>query len=78
MRCWEERGCHGAMSTDCPHDATGVCPRTCIYTICERQWYDRVDAMEMLDAYDVDFSATRKENCHNCRFFLARAPRIAM
>lgn len=77
MRCWEERGCKGAMSKDCPHDATGTCPRNCINTICDRPWYERADAMEMLDAYDVDFSAARMETCSTCRFFLARAPKIA-
>lgn len=65
------------MSVDCPHDATGICPRNCINTICDRPWYERADAMEMLDAYDVDFAVARTENCHNCRFFLSRAPRIA-
>lgn len=77
MRCWEDRGCHGAMSKGCPHDATGICPRDCINTICDCAWYERANAMEMLDAYDVDFSVARKESCHNCRFFLSRAPKIA-
>ena len=45
--------------------------------MCDRPWYERASGMEMLDAYDVDFGSTRKEACHNCRFFLARAPRIA-
>lgn len=48
-----------------------------MYTLCDRSWYERADAMEMFDAYDVDFGATRKESCHNCRFFLKNAPRIA-
>lgn len=77
MRCWEERGCKGSMSTNCPHDATGICPRNCINTICDNPWHETADAMEMLDAYDVDFGVARKENCHNCRFFLRNAPRIA-
>jgi hypothetical protein len=77
MRCWEERGCGGSMSADCPHDATGICPRTCMNTLCDRPWYTRASGMEMFDAYDVDFGVARKENCHNCKFFLERAPRIA-
>lgn len=77
MRCWEERGCKGALAPNCPHNATGICPRNCMYTVCDRDWYDRADAMAMLDAFDVDFGATRKENCHNCKFFLKNAPRIA-
>jgi hypothetical protein len=77
MHCWEVPGCRGMMTADCPHDATGICPRTCINTICDLPWHERASGMEMFDAYDVDFKATRKENCHNCRFFLTRAPRIA-
>ena len=79
MRCWEVLGCKGSMAPDCPHDATGICPRTCINTVhCGLPWYERASGMEMFDAYDVDFKAARKENCQNCRFFLERAPRIAI
>ena len=49
------------MSKGCPHDATGICPRDCINTICDCDWYERADAMEMLDAYDVDFSVAHKD-----------------
>lgn len=79
MRCWEMAGCKGSMASDCPHDATGVCPRTCINTVhCDLSWYERASGMEMFDAYDVDFKTARKENCQNCRFFLERAPRIVL
>ena len=77
MKCWERRGCDGNMAFDCPHDAAGICPRSCINTICDNPWHERASGMEMLSAYDVDFSAARKENCHNCKFFLEHAPRVA-
>ena len=77
MRCWELQGCGGAMSPDCPHDASGLCPRTCANTMfCERPWHERASAMEMLEYVDVDFGAARQEACQTCRFFLERAPRI--
>lgn len=77
MRCWEELGCKGAMAPTCPHDATGVCPRTCINTLgCDYSWYEHASGMEVLSAYDVDFKAARQENCQSCKFFLQNAPRI--
>ena len=79
MRCWEVLGCKGSMAASCPHDATGICPRTCMNTAhCPYPWYERADGMEMFSAYDVDFGVARKESCQNCRFFLHRAPRIVM
>lgn len=79
MRCWEVTGCKGSMAPGCPHDATGLCPRTCANTFfCDLPWYERASGMEMLEAYDVDFKAARKETCQNCRFFLTHAPKIAI
>lgn len=43
---------------------------------CTFDHYERASGMDMLDAADVDFKAARKESCHNCAFFLERAPRI--
>lgn len=78
MRCWELTGCKGTMSSNCPHHATGRCPRTCANTmLCDFPWHERASGMEMLGAYDVDFGAACQEACQNCRFFLERAPRIA-
>ncbi len=79
MRCWEETGCRGIMASGCPHDATGYCPRICSNTmVCDNPQHERALAMEMLEAFDVDFKAARKEACHNCRFFLQHAPKIAL
>ena len=79
MRCWELQGCKGAMAPNCPHDAAGLCPRTCANTMfCDHPWHERATGMEMLDAYDVDFGAARQEACQNCRFFLQHAPRVAL
>ena len=65
------------MSEGCPHDASGLCPRTCANTMfCSRPWHERAGAMEMLEATDVDFGAARQEACQTCRFFLERAPRV--
>ena len=65
------------MIDGCPHYATGICPRTCANTMhCTFDHYERASGMDMLDAADVDFKAARKESCHNCAFFLERAPRI--
>lgn len=78
MRCWEELGCRGTMAANCPHDASGICPRTCINTmVCDYPQYERASGMEMLDAFDADFKVARKENCQTCRFFLQHAPKIA-
>ncbi len=74
--CWEEPGCNYLLSDDCPHYATGICPRTCMYTVCENPQHEYATGMETFSAYDVDFSAARKENCASCRFFLKHAPRI--
>ncbi len=76
MKCWEERGCKGTTG-DCPHYATGICPRTCMYTVCANPWHEKASGMETFAAADVDFSAALKENCHSCRFFLEHAPRLA-
>ncbi|MCD8199743.1 MAG: hypothetical protein LUD25_02135 [Coriobacteriaceae bacterium] len=77
MACWEEPGCKREMLFDCPHDATGICPRSCMYTVnCENPQHERASAMETFSATDVDFSAARKENCHSCRYFLEHAPRV--
>ena len=79
MRCWEEPGCKGSMAAGCPHDATGVCPRTCVNTMnCDYPCYERAMGMEVFEAYDVDFKCARKEACQSCRFFLSHAPRIAI
>ena len=79
MRCWELPGCKGAMTDGCPHDSTGICPRTCINTAhCSNPWHEHASGMEVFDAYDVDFGAARKESCTSCRFFLDHAPRIAI
>lgn len=78
MRCWEEFGCRGTMAANCPHDASGICPRICINTmVCDYPQYERASGMEMLGAFDVDFKVARKENCQTCRFFLQHAPKIA-
>lgn len=78
MKCWEETGCSGDMAIECPHDAAGVCPRTCINTInCPKSQHEKASGMEIFESPDVDFSAARKENCHSCRFFLKNAPRIS-
>ncbi len=78
MACWEEPGCEGKMLVECPHFVTGICPRSCMNTVmCPRPTHQRVSAMEMWSATNVDFTAARKENCHNCRFFLDHAPRVA-
>lgn len=75
MKCWEKRGCDGATG-DCPHFATGLCPRSCMYTVCSNPQHERVSAMEMFMATDVMFSAALKESCHTCKFFLEHAPRV--
>lgn len=76
MKCWEQRGCNGDMYVDCPHNTIDLCPRGCMYTICDKPQHELASGMEIFSAYDVDFSAARKENCHSCKFFLAHAPRI--
>ena len=73
--CWEQRGC-GGVTGDCPHFNFGLCPRSCMYTICHRSTYEKASGMEIFDAYDVDFSAALKENCHSCRYFLRNAPKV--
>lgn len=75
MKCWEERGCKGSTG-DCPHFGAKLCPRTCMYTICEKPQHEKASGMETFSAVDVDFSAALKENCHSCRFFLKHAPRV--
>lgn len=75
MKCWEERGCKG-VTGDCPHYTTGLCPRSCVYTVCDKPQHETAPAMEIFSAYDVNFKAALKENCHSCRFFLKNAPRI--
>lgn len=75
-KCWETRGCEGQDMQDCPHDTAGLCPRSCLKSVCDKPQYERAGGMEMFEAADVDFFAARKENCHSCRFFLAHAPRV--
>lgn len=76
-KCWEVRGCKG-VTGDCPHFTAKLCPRTCMYTICDRPQYQRASGMETFEAVDVDFSAALKENCHSCRYFLDNAPRVSV
>lgn len=79
MRCWEVPGCKGSMAAECPHDATGICPRICMNTtFCSFPWFEQARGMEVFDAYDVDFGVARVETCHSCRFFLTHAPRIVL
>ncbi len=75
MACWEERGCDG-VTDECPHFTAHLCPRSCVYTICQNPWHVKASGMETFSAVDVDFSAALKENCHSCRFFLKNAPKI--
>lgn len=75
MKCWEERGC-GGVTDACPHFTAHLCPRSCVYTICQKPQHEKASGMETFSAVDVDFSAALKENCHSCRFFLKHAPRV--
>lgn len=78
-KCWEERGCDDEMSSRCPHAVSstdGLCVTSCYYTNCSRPQYKIATSFDLLLDATVDRSATIKEPCTYCEFFLKNAPRI--
>ncbi|WP_143711827.1 hypothetical protein [Cryptobacterium curtum] len=77
-RCWEIRGCEGSQDNydHCPHAMLeGRCPVDCYFTGCELPQHELADPLDLLDA-TVDRSATIKESCLMCSFFLKHGPRL--
>ncbi|MDI6900146.1 MAG: hypothetical protein QMC79_00450 [Anaerosomatales bacterium] len=76
MACWSDRGCDDEMRSRCPHaiDPTERCPASCRFADCERPTRSVASPLLLLDP-DVDRTATMKETCVSCAFFLENGPR---
>jgi hypothetical protein len=80
MHCWEQRGCDEEMAARCPHATSstdGLCVAACYYTICSRAQHRHASNLDILLDPLVDRSATVREPCTYCEFFLLNGPRLA-
>ncbi len=84
-RCWERRGCEGItglegpLSEECPHgrtDCYSPCTLECQFAQCHRPTHKVATDFGLLLDTTVDRSATIKEGCRVCEFFLKNGPRI--
>ena len=70
--CWTIRGCEGDLNNydHCPHAMLGGrCPVDCQFSYCERPQHKQASALDLLEP-TVDRSATIKEMCLTCEFYL--------
>lgn len=76
-KCWEKRGCDEEMQSRCVHqDPDDKCPSKCAFAKCDRPTCAQPsDPLTYLDPL-VDRSATIREECMYCDFFLTNGPRI--
>lgn len=78
-KCWTERGCDTAMQERCPHaaDPDEKCPARCSYGQCARpQNAVPKDTLLFLEP-NIDRSASMKEQCLYCEFFLTNGPKLS-
>ena len=78
-KCWEQRGCDEEMQRECPHcvEYLDNCPTKCAFATCDRPTYELTIDPELVFDPTVDRSATIKDGCTFCAFFLQQGPRVA-
>ena len=78
-KCWEQRGCDDEMQSECPHaiEYMDNCPTKCAFAACDRKSYELTIDPELIFDPDVDRSATIKDGCTFCAFFLKHGPRVS-
>jgi hypothetical protein len=76
-KCWEQRGCDEAMQAECLHaaDATEKCPARCNFAQCYREAHAVTSDPALIFDATVDRTASIKESCDYCAFFLTNGPR---
>ncbi|GAB4281720.1 MAG: hypothetical protein Kow0056_17280 [Coriobacteriia bacterium] len=90
-RCWEIRDCfedtdqfadamgpEGDLPDTCahPNEFFDRCPTKCAFTWCEREQHEETSDPALLFDPTVDRSATVKDVCLHCAFFLKNGPRL--
>jgi hypothetical protein len=78
-KCWEGRGCDAEMQESCLHakSPTELCPAKCNFAQCYRPTAGATSDPELVFDPSVDRTATIKENCLYCPFFLINGPRLS-
>lgn len=75
--CWEMRGCDDEMQSRCPHNIPGEpCPADCHFAACHRPTHKVATDMNLLLNPDRDYSASVKQVCRVCEFFLTNGPSV--
>ena len=77
MACWEKRGCDEEMQATCPHNIpTEPCPAECRYAVCTRPTHVVTTDFNLIFRTDLDRSASIKDVCRFCEFFLSNGPTL--
>lgn len=75
--CWEKRGCDEEMQSRCPHNTPGEpCPADCHFAACVRDTHKVATDFDLLLNPELDYSASAKQICRHCEFFLKQGPAL--